>query len=230
MNILLIDPPFYRFFHYYNRYFPLGLGYLASTLKKAGHRVTIYDADCNRSSKGMDYTRLPEKYRIYLRELQNPENLIVKEISEIFTKYQSDLVGITVMTPKMTSAFTVAALAKRHNKDCNVVFGGPHATLKSDELLKNCKDVDFVVSGEGEATLPDLANALDAKRSGTSKVNFNRINGLSYRQGDTIVHNTTRRFVDNLDELPFPAREILLGMDTYTSEDMGLLAEAGLSL
>ena len=226
MNILLIDPPFYRFFHYYNRYFPLGLGYLASTLKKAGHRVTIYDADCNRGSKGMDYTRLPEKYRIYLRELQNPENLIVKEISEIFAKYQPVLVGITVMTPKTASAFTVAALAKSYNKDCDVVFGGPHATLKSDEILRNCKDVDFVVAGEGEAALLDLANALDAKRSGHSqipKVNFNRINGLSYRQGDTIVHNTTRRFVDNLDELPFPAREMLLGMDTYTSEDMGLL-------
>lgn len=226
MNILLIDPPFYRFFHYYNRYFPLGLSYLAATLKKAGHRVTIYDADCNRHSKGMDYTRLPEKYRTYLRELKNPENPVVKEVSEIFVKYQPDMVGITVMTPKAASAFTVAALAKRYHKDCTVVFGGPHATLKSDEILSDCKDVDFVVRGEGEAALLDLVNALDAKRSGHSQLlhgNFNRVDGLSYRRGDAIVHNSTQRFADNLDDIPFPAREMLLGTDTYTSEDMGLL-------
>ncbi len=95
MKILLIDPPFYRFFNYYNRYFPLGLSYLSSTLKKAGHEVVIYDADCNKNSKGMDYTRLPEKYRIYLKELKNPENSIIQEISETFKKYQPDIIGIT---------------------------------------------------------------------------------------------------------------------------------------
>jgi hypothetical protein len=47
MKILLIDPPFYRFIGYYNRYFPLGLSYLAAVLRKEGHEVLIYDADCN---------------------------------------------------------------------------------------------------------------------------------------------------------------------------------------
>ncbi len=218
MNILLIDPPFYRFFNYYNRYFPLGLSYLSSTLKKAGHQVTIYDADCNRNSKGMDYTRLPEKYRTYLKELKNPKNPIIQEISETLAKYQPDVVGVTVMTPKAASAFTIASLAKKYNKDCFVVFGGPHATLKADEILKNTRDVDFVVNGEGEAVLLELVNTLIAKRD-----TFNTIRGLSYRQGDRSVHNATRSFIEDLDCLPFPDRETLMGSDTYTSEDMGLL-------
>ncbi|GJQ24323.1 MAG: radical SAM protein [Planctomycetia bacterium] len=218
MNILLIDPPFYRFFNYYNRYFPLGLSCLSSTLKKAGHAVIIYDADCNKNSKGMDYTRLPEKYRIYLRELKNPENPIVKEIAETIKKYQPDIIGITVMTPKTASAFTIASLAKQYNKDCCVIFGGPHATLRSDEILKNTRDVDFVINGEGEAVFLELANALRARNNA-----FREIRGLSYRQGDAIVHNAARSFIDDLDALPFPDREMLLGFDTYTSEDMGLL-------
>ncbi len=218
MNILLIDPPFYRFFNYYNRYFPLGLSYLSSTLKKAGHQVTIYDADCNKDSKGMDYTRLPEKYRIYLKELKNPKNPIIKEISETLAKYQPDIVGVSVMTPKAASAFTIAALTKQYNKDCSVVFGGPHATLKADEILKNTKDVDFVVNGEGEAALLELVNTLQAHGN-----NFSAIRGLSYRQGDKGIHNSARSFIDDLDCLPFPDREALLGSDTYTTEDMGLL-------
>lgn len=218
MNILLVDPPFYRFFNYFNRYFPLGLSYLSSTLRNAGHRVTTYDADCNKNSKGMDYTRLPEKYRTYLKELKNPENPIIKEIYETLIKYQPDIVGVTVMTPKAASAFTVASLVKKYNKNCHVVFGGPHATLRPDEILKNTGDVDFVVNGEGEFTFLELVNALVTKTN-----NFSTVSGISYRYGDKIIHNDTKGFIDNLDCLPFPDRETLLGLDTYTSEDMGLL-------
>ena len=100
----------------------------------------------------MDYTRLPEKYRIYLKELRNPKNPIIKEISEIFVKYQPDVVGVTVMTPK--AARRLPSLpGKKFNRNCYVVFGGPHATLRADEILKNTKDVDFVVNGEGETVL-----------------------------------------------------------------------------
>ncbi len=228
MNVLLVDPPFYRFFHYYNRYFPLGLSYLASSLRKGGHRVTIYDADCNRGSKGMDYTRLPEMYRIYLKELKNPENPIIREISDVLARYRPDVVGVTVMTPKAASAFTVASLVKQYNKNCHVVFGGPHATLKAAEILGNAHDVDFVINGEGEAAMLDLMNALshtasEASTPAGNESGIGAISGLSYRRNGKAAHNPTRKFIDELDSLPFPDRGSFLGQDTYTSEDMGLL-------
>ncbi|MDR4506729.1 MAG: B12-binding domain-containing radical SAM protein [Candidatus Brocadiaceae bacterium] len=218
MKVLLIDPPFYRFFNYYNRYFPLGLAYLSSTLKKSGYEVSIYDVDCNKDSKGMDYTRLPEKYRKYLQELKNPKNVIIKEISETLEKHQPDLVGITVMTPKVASAFTVASLVKKYNRNCTVVFGGPHATLRPDEILRNSMDVDFVINGEGEEVFLELVNTLREKTG-----SFDDIGGLSFRREGKNVHNETRTFINNLDELSIPDREALLGSRTYTSEDMGLL-------
>lgn len=218
MNILLIDPPFYRFFQYYNRYFPLGLSYLASILKKAGHNVTIYDADCNKDSKGMDYTRLPEMYAAYLKELRNPENHLIKELSETLKTCRPDIVGITVMTPKAASAFTVASLVKKYDKKCHVVFGGPHATLKPEEVLTISGDVDFVISGEGEGAFPELVHLLEKKEGG-----FEKIAGLSYYRDGRKASSGSGKFIDNLDTLPFPDRESLLGADTYTSEDMGLI-------
>ncbi|MEK7699909.1 MAG: cobalamin-dependent protein, partial [Planctomycetota bacterium] len=239
MNILLIDPPFYRFFNYYNRYFPLGLCYLASTLKNAGHRVTIYDADCNKTSdatasvkrKGMDYSRLPEKYRIYLQELKNPSNPIIQEISKTLERCQPDLVGITVMTPKAASAFTIASLVKKRLKGCRVVFGGPHATLMPEEILKNTSDVDFVISGEGENVLLELVNILSARNRDTQTAHhegdvmpdISKLGGISYCCNGKRVHQSARRFIDDLDTLPLPDREALLGADIYTSEDSGLL-------
>ena len=143
----------------------------------------------------MDYTRLPEKYRIYLKELRNPENPIIKEISEIFVKYQPDVVGVTVMTPKAASAFTIASLAKKFNKNCYVVFGGPHAALRAEEILKNTKDVDFVVNGEGEAVLLELVNTLNLSSTliGDSKNSNCRRNTRNFlRDGDKIIHNNTK--------------------------------------
>ncbi|MBM4054159.1 MAG: radical SAM protein [Planctomycetes bacterium] len=218
MRVLLIDPPFYRFFNYYNRYFPLGLSYLSSVLKKAGHEVTIYDADCNKDSKGMDYTRLPEMYASYIKELRNPENQILKEISDTLRTFQPNLVGITVMTPKAASAFTVASLVKAYDRTCSVVFGGPHATLKPGEIFNISEDVDFVISGEGEGSFPELVNSLERKEN-----RFDTIAGLSYCKDGKKVNTGSGKFIDNLDTLPFPDRESFIGANTYTSEDMGLI-------
>ena len=88
------------------------------------------------------------------------------------------------------------------------------------------------MNGEGETVLLELVNTLNLSSTliGDSKNNnFGAIPGISYRDGDKIVHNNTKKFIDNLDSLPFPDRETLLGFDTYTSEDMGLLMGSGVA-
>ena len=86
-----------------------------------------------------------------MKELRNPENPIIKEISETFVKYQPDVVGVTVMTPKAASAFTIASLAKKiQQKIVMLSLVNPHAALRAEEILKNTKDVDFVVNGEAK--------------------------------------------------------------------------------
>lgn len=65
MTILLIDPLFYRFIGYYNRYFSLGLSYLAAGLRKEGHEVLIYDADCNVNPRKIDFALLEDACASY---------------------------------------------------------------------------------------------------------------------------------------------------------------------
>ena len=97
------------------------------------------------------------------------------------------------------------------------------------------------MNGEGETLLLELVNTLNLSSTliGDSKNNnsclrathrqVGAIPGISFRDGDKIVHNNTKKFIDNLDSLPFPDRETLLGLDTYTSEDMGLLMGSGVA-
>ncbi len=224
MRILLIDPPFYRTIGYYNRYFPLGITYLAAALRRHGCQVAVYDADCNRgSATDIDYSRLPEKYPRYIEALNDSAHPVWAEIRATLRQYQPQLVGITVVTPKVGAALKVASLCKEYDSACIVVMGGPHATLKPDEMLQNCPDADFIVRGEGETTLVAVVQRINGSAAGALDGLLADVKGVSYRRNDDIVHNPAQELIDDLDTVPHPARDLLMGRDSCTSEDMGLI-------
>ena len=153
MKILLIDPPLFRFMGYYNRYFPISLSCLAAVLQKEGHDVLIYDADCNINPTKMDFTQLEDDYPDYLRSVKNDNHPIWQEMRKKTNDFKPDIVGITVWTTFVASAFKVASLCKEYNKSLPVIMGGPHVTFNPDEALEYC---DSVVIGEAEEVWEDL--------------------------------------------------------------------------
>lgn len=227
MRILLIDPPFYRFIGYYNRYFPLGLAYLATVLRNKEHEVLIYDADCNVNPSRMDFTRLEDSYPLYLKSLKDDNHPLWQEMRETIHNFNPDIIGITVWTTFAASAFKIASLCKEYDRSVPVVMGGPHISIKHDEVMKICPDVDFLIRGEGEESFVELARALlKSKEYGAGSDEpsaLSTIKGISYRWNGKIVCNPEREFIQDLDAIPFPARDILLNKDSYSSEDMGLL-------
>ncbi|MBN1804551.1 MAG: radical SAM protein [Sedimentisphaerales bacterium] len=222
MKILLIDPPFYRFIGYYNRYFPLGLSYLAAVLQQAGHDVLIYDADCNIEPDKMDFSCLEDYYPVYLHDVKDNSHPVWRQFSSTLNDFKPDIVGITAWTTFAASSFTVAAICKQYNKDMPVVFGGPHATIKYDEIMKICPDVDIIVKGEGEKTFPELVRSMQCKKQ-IDRQTLKNIKGIAFRQDGQIINNPNSEFIQDLDTLPLPAREFLLNKDKYDSEDMGLM-------
>lgn len=225
MRILLIDPPFYRFIGYFNRYFPLGLAYLAAVLKKEGHEVLIYDADCNINPSKMDFAQLEDSYPLYLRSLQDNNHPIWQEMRERIREFNPDVIGISVWTTFAASSFKIASLCKGHNKNIPVVMGGPHVSIKYDEVMKISPDVDYLVRGEGERSFVNLVNTLGTRATGQSTISneLATIRGISYRHNGNIIHNPPEEFIEDLDSVPLPARDLLLNGSSYSSEDMGLI-------
>ncbi|MEN6338366.1 MAG: radical SAM protein [Phycisphaerales bacterium] len=215
MKVLLVDPPFYRLIGFYNRYFPLGLVTVGTALRNAGHEVVVYDADYNESPHAMDYQRLPEHYPEYLACFRDPTHPVWQEIGRTVEQIRPQVVGISIWTTYAASAFHVAGICKAVAPDCLIVAGGPHATVKSEEVLRICPAIDCVVRGEGESAMVELAAGTDSP--------IQAIEGLSYRCGDRIVHNPARARLANLDEIPIPDRTLLMNRRTYSSEDMGLI-------
>lgn len=140
MKLALISPP-QLFAHQTTRarnayIFPLGLGYIAAYLRRAGHKVRIFDAESCAGS---------------------PE-LLWKNLAE----FGPDLLGISSVTPNFASGRQLAMEAKRR-LGCLVVMGGPHVTALPRSSLESVTGLDAVILGEGELPMLAAAAEFDAR-------------------------------------------------------------------
>ena len=115
---------------------PLGLGYIASSLEKAGFEVDVIDAIALALSK--------EDVTIRIKEF-NPH-----------------IVGITAMTPTIKGAFEAAEIAKNLGKI--TLIGGVHMSIFPLETLQR-NSVDFGIIGEGEESMVKFCEAIENDES-----------------------------------------------------------------
>ena len=219
MKILLINPPFERFKKTDNGYFPLGLGYLAAILEKENHFVRIYNADMGPETKNFKtFTVLNrmKDHKIYLDALKNDEHYVWKEIRKVFIEFKPNVVCFSCTSDAYASALKISKIIKKEDPNCKIVFGGVHSTLLYSQVIKK-SSIDFLIRGEGEKAIVELVNAIE-KKSG-----FEKIKGLSYKDKDKIIHNESRELMENLDDLPLPAKHLVLFPELYRPADMNLI-------
>jgi radical SAM superfamily enzyme YgiQ (UPF0313 family) len=164
----------------------MGLAYVAAAVEKSGFEVQMIDN--------------------YL--LEKP----LEEIKAEAAKLQPEILGITCSSVTYSRVIETARAVKEAVPSCKVVIGGWHASYEPETLLTN-PEVDYVVMGEGERAMVQLANYLI---KGDKTCEPAKIAGLAYRSDGGIVKNQ-RQFIANMDEIPFPAWH-LLPMDKYVRE------------
>lgn len=218
MKILLIYPPLYSLLGWRFPGFPIGLCYIAALLEKNNFDVMVYNADFKGSGKigqGIYHHKMTAAYDNYLKVLNDDDHPAWKDIEIKIAQQSPDLVGITVLTPAYGSALKVAKIAKKIDENIPVVFGGVHPTVLPEESIKN-GNVDLVVRGEGEYTFLDIAQNINSGETSRSD-----ILGITYKEDGEILYNPDRPLIQNLDELPSPARHLLLQKDGYSPDAFG---------
>ncbi len=184
---------------------PLGLAYIASYLEKKGYSPEILDC----MAYYENIIQIDEgKHRIGL-----PEKDIAKKIKE----FRPDIVGVACgYTIHEADSMKIAELVKRIDKGIFVVLGGAHTSANPQLVLKN-KNVDLAVLGEGEITFSKIVENLNNKNK------LRKIKGIAFREKDKIHINPASEYIQNLDELPFPARH-LLPMEKYLKHPQNAIA------
>ncbi len=159
---------------------PLGIGYLAAALAP-NHDVSQLVCD--------------------IRPRQRDDEDSWLAIGQAIQEAAPDVVGISTVTATFPSALAVARLVKRRLGDhVPVVMGGVHPTFRPDDALSE-PAVDFVVKGEGEATMGELLERLEAGAP------VDGVAGLLWRAPDgAIQRGLPRAPLMDLDALSFPRR------------------------
>jgi len=126
-----------------------------------------------------------------------------KSFVKTLKEFAPQLIGLSCMTPTIINGAKICDLAKLYSKDIITVVGGPHANGLPVETLKEFPSFDCLIFGEGEATLLELC------QQAQKGINFTEIDGIVYRNNDRIVKNQARPLIEDLDNIPFPARDLI---------------------
>ncbi len=195
MNILLVRP--------YNKESltvvpPLGLGYLATSLRKNGYKVKILDC---------------------VKEKIKPEDFV-----PILRKGKPDVLGLTVYSSDLVITKKYLGEVKKLNKNITTVIGGPHPSALPKECFDFCQELlDFAFVGEAELGLPLLVEKL--KKAKKIRANsLKNIPGLVWRHNDKIKINKPK-FPLDLDNLGFPSWD-LIKPETYPHAPIGGFARS----
>ncbi len=196
-KILLIDPPFQRFMNFSKNGIPIGLLSLAGELKREGHSVNVIDSDYNPDGTPYPFMAKIEHYDEYLNNLNNNSHPIWNEISSQIKELEPDVVGVSLISTKLKSGLKVAQIAKDIGVE-RIVAGGPHVTIRPEDVLMGDSPIDSAVVGEGEYV-------------------FDRALRERLVKAERIKDITS---------LAWPARESLIGLEKYKPNDLGFIMTA----
>ena len=161
---------------------PIGLMYVAGALEKAGFEVQMLDN--------------------YL--MKKPTS----EVKQLVKNLTPQIVGITCGSATYPRCVETAKAIKEALPNCKIVVGGWHASYMPDSLLSNA-EIDYVVMGEGERAMTQLATAITNGNESEAVT----IPGVACRRQGKNIKNAPK-FIENMDEIPYPARH-LLSLELY---------------
>jgi anaerobic magnesium-protoporphyrin IX monomethyl ester cyclase len=118
-------------------------------------------------------------------------------------EYRPQLVGATCVTLNYPIARRMLKVCKDFDPHIFTVIGGPHVTFALEETLLQSPWIDAIVIGEGERTLIELARAVEEGKD------IHHVRGIAFADGGAVVRTSPQARIEDLDQLPLPARELL---------------------
>jgi len=150
---------------------PLGLLYLGGSLIDFGYtQIELLNAD---------YSNMPDEKILKRVEAYEPDLL---------------LMGHSGSTSSHPIVLRIASKIKNLLDDVIIVYGGVYPSYHAYEILRDEACIDFIVRGEGEATIRELVRAIDEQKP------LDNVNGIAYKEGQEIFVTKASTPIQNLDE------------------------------
>jgi len=193
-RVALITPPYHSgVVESAGTWLNVGFVYIAGSLRAAGYEVDYYDA-----------MSLWHKWPDIQKRLED---------------FKPDVVATTCFTASIVKALELCDLAKQINPDVVTVLGNVHAAFCYDEILQEDNAIlDYIVRGEGEATLVELLDCLNA--GGDPAL----VKGLAFWRAAAVVVTPKAPYIHDLDNLPTAWDLVEWPIYTYRAKNNARLA------
>jgi anaerobic magnesium-protoporphyrin IX monomethyl ester cyclase len=193
-NILFTHSYFYKFdtkqWNNKQPFPPLGTITAAAYLREKGHTVNLFDTNLA-NDPGQIQTSIDKIKPSYLVIYDDGFNYLTK----------------MCLTLMRDAAFELIRIGKENN--CTVIVSSSDSTDHFSEYLEN--GADCILLGEGEESLYKILDYLEGKNG-----ELDAINGIVYKQNGKFINTGRRGVIDNLDDLPMAAWD-LVNMEDYKS-------------
>lgn len=117
-------------------------------------------------------------------------------IVEYIRQHKPDIIGQTLYTFQLEQTMDIVKEVRTFLPEAKIVMGGAHPSVEGKGLIETYPELDAAVIGEGEHTMLELITAWSEDTS------LSDIDGIVYRDGDTVHQTGKRKFINDLDELP----------------------------
>lgn len=193
-RVALITPPYHSgVVESAGTWLNVGFVYMAGSLRAAGYEVDYYDA-----------MSLWHKW---------------PDIKARLEAFKPDVVATTSFTASIVKALELCDLAKQVDPSVVTVLGNVHAAFCYDEILKDNHDtLDFIVRGEGEVTLVELLDLLNAGGDPAA------VKGLAFWRDGGVVVTPKAPYIHDLDNLPAAWDLVEWPIYTYRAKNNARLA------
>jgi radical SAM superfamily enzyme YgiQ (UPF0313 family) len=164
---------------------PLGIYYLASYMRLKNYDVQVIDGEACK--------------------------ITTEEIIFKVKEFSPDYIGISSTTVAFHRALETAKAIKNTSISAPIILGGPHVTSNYEHAM-SFSVFDYAVLCEGEITLWELCEAL------SHKTLLDAVEGIVYRSLNSeggLIKTSPRKYIENLDILPFPAYDLIPDINLY---------------
>lgn len=170
-KVILITPPYHSgVVEAAGTWLNLGFVYIAGSLRKAGYDVDYYDA---------------------MACFHNYD-----DIRSRIEASRPDVVCTTAITATVNDCLKVSKLAKEINPGVITVMGNVHPTFCWEELLcEHHDEIDYIVRGEGEITLPELLDCCFANGDPSS------VPGVAFWKDGAAFATPSSAYIHDLDSI-----------------------------
>jgi anaerobic magnesium-protoporphyrin IX monomethyl ester cyclase len=172
---------------------PIGLAYLAGSLKAAGFEIQGIDA----TGQALDRVDAIPGTSLQANGIGIPE--VVEQIDP-----ESKVIGVSAMfSHEWTYHRSLINAIKARCPDSVIIAGGEHCTALPEYSLRDCPALDYIGVGEGEETMTEFCRAIERGEDPSL------VAGLAYLRDGNAVRTPPRARIRNVDDIPWPDWEVL---------------------